>query len=51
MVLIFGVLNLIINGIPSIHKWFKTYDDWKNYVLNLIINGIPSILSIIDERN
>ena len=37
------VLNLIINGIPSIHE--KTKDAYvrKVCVLNLIINGIPSI--------
>ena len=38
-----SVLNLIINGLPSIH-----YVGWKNTdspadVLNLIINGLPSI--------
>ena len=36
------VLNLIINGIPSIRCYSF---DWKfsGWVLNLIINGIPSI--------
>ena len=41
----FFVLNLIINGIPSIHLavCFKLNSRPKE-VLNLIINGIPSIL-------
>ena len=38
------VLNLIINGIPSIHILLKIVIYCSNYVLNLIINGIPSIL-------
>ena len=37
------VLNLIINGIPSILKFGKNPHEFAN-VLNLIINGIPSIL-------
>ena len=37
------VLNLIINGIPSIQKGDK-YEKMFYLVLNLIINGIPSIL-------
>ena len=36
------VLNLIINGIPSIHK-MKEVIYLTDEVLNLIINGIPSI--------
>ena len=38
------VLNLIINGLPSIPKTFisKTTIIYHN-VLNLIINGLPSI--------
>ena len=36
------VLNLIINGIPSIPNIDKLYS-CNLYVLNLIINGIPSI--------
>ena len=36
------VLNLIINGIPSILNTHKTATA-TNIVLNLIINGIPSI--------
>ena len=36
------VLNLIINGIPSIlYENFRC--NWRDKVLNLIINGIPSI--------
>ena len=42
--LAFVVLNLIINGLPSIPN---LKDGWKlddiKYVLNLIINGLPSI--------
>ena len=37
------VLNLVINGLPSIH----TYGDHTRaaviHVLNLVINGLPSI--------
>ena len=41
------VLNLVINGIPSIHtdkdgKWV-----YPVYVLNLVINGIPSIQELM----
>ena len=40
------VLNLIINGIPSIR--IMEYLKWlKMKVLNLIINGIPSIPLLI----
>ena len=38
----FQVLNLIINGIPSIHDSLKNIERGV-VVLNLIINGIPSI--------
>jgi len=39
------VLNLIINGIPSILKnWSSLMNSVE--VLNLIINGIPSIQNI-----
>ena len=38
------VLNLIINGIPSILS-FKFGNKKRIVVLNLIINGIPSILA------
>ena len=42
------VLNLVINGIPSI----QNRCNWKcwvceEWVLNLVINGIPSILNIV----
>mgnify|MGYP003286365168 CR=1 FL=1 len=36
------VLNLIINGLPSIYKVLKKDIKLIN-VLNLIINGLPSI--------
>ena len=45
---LFLVLNLIINGIPSIPKKAVEYVA-KTLVLNLIINGIPSILSVIQK--
>ena len=42
------VLNLIINGIPSIHVWGDANTNTVTFqVLNLIINVIPSILSSI----
>ena len=37
------VLNLIINGIPSIRIEIIELIKWSKQVLNLIINGIPSI--------
>ena len=37
------VLNLIINGLPSIPKTLEMLARVVNYVLNLIINGLPSI--------
>ena len=37
------VLNLVINGIPSILKYQKKILIWLKKVLNLVINGIPSI--------
>ena len=40
------VLNLVINGIPSIQSLKKKLlKSWLE-VLNLVINGIPSILHI-----
>ena len=45
-----SVLNLIINGIPSI-LIIKNQVNFKNQVLNLIINGIPSILIIKNQVN
>ena len=37
------VLNLIINGLPSILQITKIIGTSKTWVLNLIINGLPSI--------
>ena len=37
------VLNLIINGLPSIHSRLEFLNDVEKVVLNLIINGLPSI--------
>ena len=42
------VLNLIINGIPSIPRPRIYSFIFKIFVLNLIINGIPSILDCYD---
>ena len=46
---IVGVLNLIINGLPSKLKMFKNYVTVveRVEVLNLIINGLPSKLHIL----
>ena len=42
---IIGVLNLIINGWPSILEGYsRSQSDTMVKVLNLIINGWPSIL-------
>ena len=38
----YPVLNLIINGLPSILKYIITIIFYI-FVLNLIINGLPSI--------
>ena len=38
------VLNLIINGLPSILCLVNLIEVKLNIVLNLIINGLPSIL-------
>ena len=43
-VVLLDVLNLIINGIPSIHPIISSPSRTICIVLNLIINGIPSIL-------
>ena len=40
-----GVLNLIINGLPSIPQRIIS-NQTRIEVLNLIINGLPSILKI-----
>ena len=37
------VLNLIINGLPSIFRWTWRFRKRASIVLNLIINGLPSI--------
>ena len=42
------VLNLIINGIPSILETYKVLSQEVVFVLNLIINGIPSILQVFN---
>ena len=38
------VLNLVINGMPSILRMVATNNTINMYVLNLVINGMPSIL-------
>ena len=43
-----SVLNLIINGLPSILN-DTILSDYSKGVLNLIINGLPSILR--NEKN
>ena len=44
-IIAYGVLNLIINGLPSIYiEELKQNWNYKGTVLNLIINGLPSIL-------
>ena len=41
----FEVLNLVINGLPSIRESYGLNGGGhKNAVLNLVINGLPSIL-------
>ena len=38
------VLNLVINGLPSIQRQRpKLWRLWGSWVLNLVINGLPSI--------
>ena len=46
----FLVLNLVINGIPSIQHAHDTLLYAIEEVLNLVINGIPSIRDI-DTKN
>ena len=44
------VLNLVINGLPSI-PWIEFVffmKDWREKVLNLVINGLPSIQKLSD---
>ena len=43
------MLNLIINGIPSIHQ-LPFFQVLQYLVLNLIINGIPSILGYDSKK-
>ena len=43
MIQLITVLNLIINGLPSIHLIKQGYESFCKIVLNLIINGLPSI--------
>ena len=38
-----SVLNLVISGIPSIHKKSLVESRILELVLNLVISGIPSI--------
>ena len=38
-----GVLNLVINGLPSISTSCKVLNFFFILVLNLVINGLPSI--------
>ena len=38
------VLNLVINGLPSILSWMLSNPASSPVVLNLVINGLPSIL-------
>ena len=38
-----GVLNLVINGWPSILLYIQIFSIFFSYVLNLVINGWPSI--------
>ena len=40
------VLNLVINGLPSIPKKEEKKFIKSRYVLNLVINGLPSILTL-----
>ena len=42
--ILYAVLNLIINGLPSILKLSFIISTAIFIVLNLIINGLPSIL-------
>ena len=49
MTIVQYVLNLVINGIPSIPNQVLLYEFLFFVVLNLVINGIPSILSNVDK--
>ena len=41
------VLNLVINGLPSIHNVKSSATNLGLKVLNLVINGLPSILRLL----
>ena len=43
MIFKYGVLNLVINGLPSILDSFRRSSEYFPEVLNLVINGLPSI--------
>ena len=43
---ILSVLNLVINGLPSILKTTGLVIKVLVFVLNLVINGLPSILTL-----
>ena len=45
------VLNLIINGLPSIRILIWTQLKESSIVLNLIINGLPSIQLDLDAES
>ena len=42
-----GILNLMINGLPSIHIEKDLNEKGYYVILNLIINGLPSILLLL----
>ena len=44
-----SVLNLVINGLPSILNTKRSYSFTNISVLNLVINGLPSIRGIEDK--
>ena len=45
--ILFKVLNLVINGLPSIHfDWVAAMSELAD-VLNLVINGLPSIQNYV----
>ena len=46
---VISVLNLIINGLPSIFDKVQPAE-FQSEVLNLIINGLPSILKAVKQK-
>ena len=48
---VFNVLNLVINGLPSIPNTCSGAREIRGLVLNLVINGLPSILSKAQANN